>query len=171
MTFMELAAKRYSVRSFSDRPVEQEKLDELLKAGNLAPTAKNIQPQRIYVLQSPEALKKLSELSPCVYGAATVLLFAYDADEEWKNPMEEGVHAGVEDVSIVATHVMLRAAELGLDTCWCNYFANSEVEKAFGLPDNEKVVLFLDVGYAAPDAGPAPGHSAKKPLSDTVRYL
>lgn len=106
MTFMELAKKRFSVRKFSDRAIEQEKLEQILTVGNIAPTAKNLQPQRIYVLQSEEALSKLDAQTHCRYGAKTVLLFTYDTDEEWKNPLEDSVHSGVEDVSIVATHMM-----------------------------------------------------------------
>ena len=171
MDFMELAKKRYSVRKFSERTIEQEKLDVIFSAGNIAPTAKNLQPQRIYVLQSEDALAKLDTLTHCRYGAKTVLLFAYNTDEDWKNPLEEGVHSGVEDVSIVATHIMLAAAEQGLDTCWCNYFANSKLEELFDLPENEKSVLIMPIGYAADDAKPTPLHEQKKELSETVKYL
>ena len=101
MEFMELAAQRYSVRKFSDAPVEPEKLSAVLEAGNVAPTAKNLQPQRIYVLSSAEALEKVDGLTRCRFGAPAVLLIAYDADEDWKNPLEEGIHAGQQDASIV----------------------------------------------------------------------
>ena len=171
MGFMDLLKKRYSVRKFSDRQVEKEKLDAILEAGNLAPTAKNIQPHRIYVLQSEETLAKLDTLTHCRYGTKTVLLFTYNRDEDWKNPLEEGVHSGIEDVSIVATHIMLAAAEHGLDTCWCNYFANSKLEELFELPENEKSVLIMPVGYADESAKPAPGHEQKKALTDVVKYI
>ena len=171
MNFMELAKKRYAVRSFCDIQVEKEKLDAILETGNIAPTAKNLQPQRIYVLQSEEALTKLDTLTHCRYGARTVLLFTYNADEEWKNPLEEGIHSGVEDVSIVATYIMLAAAEQGLNTCWCNYFSNNKLEEIFGLPASEKAVLIMPVGYADESAKPAPGHEQKRDISETVRYL
>lgn len=171
MNFMEFAKKRYSVRKFSGRTVEQEKLSLILEAANIAPTAKNQQPQRIYVLQSEDALSRLVELTHCGYGAKTVLLFTYNTDEDWKNPLEDGIHSGVEDVSIAATHAMLEAAELGLDTCWCNYFANSKLEAAFGIPENEKSVLIMPVGYADEGAKPTAMHTSVKDLSDTVKYL
>ncbi len=170
-TFLELAGQRYSVRKFSGRPVEKEKLDVLLQAGHIAPTAKNIQPQRIYVIQSPGALARLAALTPCVFGAGTVLLFARNTDEEWKNPLEDGICAGTEDVSIVATHVMLAAADLGLGTCWVNYFPNSRLEAEFGLPKNERSVLLMPVGYAAEDSCPSPMHAKVRPLEETVRFL
>ena len=171
MSFQDLIKERYSCRKYSTKEVEKEKLDAILQAGNVAPTAKNLQPQRIYVLQSKEALERLSKVTFCGYGAKTVLLFAYNSDEDWKNPLQEGVHSGVEDVSIVATHIMLEATEQGLATCWCNYFPNREVEKAFSLGDNEHVVLIMPVGYAAEDAKPSAMHSEKKALASTVKYL
>lgn len=135
------------------------------------PTAKNLQPQRIYVLQSKEALDKLDTLTPCRYGAGTVLLFTYNADEEWKNPKQEGIHSGVEDVSIVATHVMLQAAELGVDTTWINFFGNAKLKKAFELPENEHSVLLMPVGYRAEGTEPFTTHEQKKSLDEIVRYL
>ena len=172
MEFMELAKARYSVRKFADKPLEQEKLDKILEAGNVAPTAANLQPQRIYVLQSEDALAKVNAVCKCIYGAKTVLLFAYDETQDWKNPQQEGVHSGQQDVSIVATHIMLEAWELGVASCWVNAFSNDELEKAFHLPENEKVVLLMPLGYAAEDAKPMEKwHFAYKPVEETVTYL
>ena len=112
---------------------------EAVKAAQIAPTAKNQQPWRMYVIQSESALAKLSELTHCAYGAKTVLLFTYKTGEVWQNPLEEGVHSGIEDVSIAATHAMLEATEQGLNTCWCNSFSNSKIESAFNLPADEKI--------------------------------
>ena len=171
MDFTELAQARYSVRKFSDKAVEPEVLKRILEAGLLAPTAKNNQPQRIYVLQSKEALDKLDSLNHCRYGAGTVLLFTYNTDEDWKNPLEEGVHSGVEDVSITATYIMLRAIEQGVYTTWCNYFANSKLEQAFDLPENEKAVLIMPIGYPAEGVAPAPAHTESKKLEEIVRHI
>ena len=171
MTFMDLAQARYSVRSYADKAVEPEKLTAVLEAANVAPTAKNLQPQRIYVLQSDEALKKIDALTRCRFGAPVVLVFAYDANEEWQNPLESGVHSGVEDGSIAATHAMLCAAELGLGTCWVNYFANSALEKSLALPENERVVLIMPLGYPAANAEPSANHAKCKPLEATVKFL
>lgn len=171
MKFIDLAQARYSVRKYSDKPLEKEKFDLILEAGRMAPTAKNQQPQKIYVLQSETALEKLAALTHCAYGAKTILLFTYNQDEEWKNPLESGVHSGVEDVSIVATYIMLQAIELGVYTTWCNYFPNSQLEKAFQLPANEKTVLIMPIGYKADDVMPAPAHTETKEICDIVSYL
>ena len=165
--FMELAKKRFSVRQFSDKPVPKDLLIKVLEAGNVAPTAKNLQPHRIHVLTKAEDIAKLDGLSPCRYGAPVVLVFAYNTEEDWKHGEEEGVRSGVEDVSIVATHVMLRAAELGLGTTWVNRFRNSQLEKAF-LPANEKSVLIMPIGFPAENAKPSRMHTTKQPLDKTV---
>ena len=99
MDFLELAEKRYSVKNFTDKPVEEDKIRKILKAGMLAPTAKNNQPQKIYILKSQKALEMINTLSPCIYGAKTVFLIGYDRNLEWNNPEENGIHSGVEDAS------------------------------------------------------------------------
>ena len=169
-SFMSLAQSRYAVRKYSSKPVEKEKVEAILEAGRIAPTAANLQPQRIYVIQSKEGLAKIDSLTSCRYGAPLVLLFAYDSDADWKNALEKGVHSGVEDVSIVATHCMLEATELGLGTVWVNVFPNSEMERIFDLPKSERSVLIMPVGYKAEDALPSKMHSERLPLSATVRY-
>lgn len=169
MNFIDLTKQRYSCRSYKDTPVEKEKLDLILEAGRLAPTAKNNQPQRIYVLQSEEALEKIRSITTCAFNAPIVLMFAYNTEEEWTNPLEEGIHSGVEDASIVATHMMLEAAELSLATCWVNRFPNTETAKAFNLPENIKPVLLMPLGY--PQDKPSPRHFERKQTEETVQYL
>lgn len=170
--FLELAKERFSVRKFSDRPVEKKKLDKILEAGNVAPTAVNYQPQRIYVLQSEDALTKVNSVCKCIYGARTVLMFTYDENKDWKNPKEPGNHSGQQDVSIVATHIMLEAWNLGIGSCWVNLFSNAELEKTFALPQNERTVLLMPLGYAAEGTKPnEKWHFGCKELSETVTYL
>ena len=171
MEFMELAKERYSVRKYKDTKLTQEQIDRLLEVSNLAPTGKNNQPHRIYVLQSDEALAKINEITPCAFHAPAVFMFTYNKDEDWKNAREEGIHSGIEDVSIVATHVMFEAVEMGLGTCWVNAYPNLEAEKAFNIPENEKSVLLLPIGYPAEDSEPSERHTMKKDLSEIVRYL
>lgn len=169
--FVDLVKDRYSCRKFSNRKVEECKIQKILEIGNLAPTAKNQQPHRIYIIESEESLQKLDTLTHCRYGANTVLLFTYNADEDWKNPLEDGVHSGIEDVSIVATHIMLAGKEVGLDSCWCNYFSNSKLEEIFNLPKNERSVLFMPIGYADENIKPAPGHTNKKELKELIKRI
>ena len=169
--FLSLAAERYSVRKFSDRPIEQEKLDAILRAGQIAPTAGNYQAQRVFVVQSKEGMATLRTLTKCHYGAPTVLIVGYDKQSDWKNPNEAGVHSGEQDASIVATHMMLEAWEIGVGSCWVNFFAPSQVKAAFNLPENFVPVLMLPIGYADEKAAPAKWHTEYKDLTQTVQYL
>lgn len=171
MELLTAMKERYSVRKYSSEPIDDETLTKILEAGNIAPTAKNIQPQRIYVLKSPEALEKIRSITRCAFNAPVVLLMAYDENQQWTNPLEEGITSGQQDVSITAVHIMLAAWDLGVGSCWVNFFPNTETAEAFGLPANEKPVLLMPLGYPAEDSVPSVNHSTKKDLSDTVAYL
>ena len=171
MELMQAMTERYSVRAFDARPIEADKLERVLEAGRLAPTAKNIQPQHLYVLQSPEALEKVRALTRCAYNAPTVLLFAYDKTAMWTNPFENEITSGEQDIAIVATHVMLKAFDEGLGTCWVCYMPNSEVHKAFDLPENEHAALLMPIGYPASGAVTSSNHGKRKPLAETVTVL
>lgn len=171
MEFMELAKTRYSVRSFSTRKIEDEKLDKILAAARIAPTAANRQPQKIYVLQSKEALSKINSLCQCIFGASTVILIVADENEAWKNPFSEEYHAGDIDCSIVGTHIMLQAWELGIGSCWVGYYDLARVQKEMNLPPNEKVVAILPLGYPSDESRPSQMHSSRKEIDQTVNYL
>ena len=142
----------------------------IIEAGRLAPTAKNLQEQRIYVLQSEEALAKIDKATPCRYGAPTVLVVAYDRINVFTYPGEKK-DSGVEDATIVATHMILAAADAGVDSCWLNNFDPDALAKDLGLPENEEILMLMDLGYAAEGSGPLPNHGKRKPLQETVSYL
>lgn len=170
MDFREVIRNRYSCKKYSDRAVEPEKLENILEAGRLAPTAKNLQEQHIYVVQSEGALAKIDELTPCRYGAPVVLAVAFDRNNVFTYPGGKR-DSGVEDATIVATHMILAAADEGLDSCWINFLDPEKTAEALGLPENEEILMLMDIGYAAEGAGPLPNHDSRKPLSETVSYL
>lgn len=170
MEFTEVVKNRYSCKKYDGKQISEEQLDAVLQAGRLAPTAKNLQGQRIYVVQSAEGLAKIDELTPCRYGAPTVLVVAFDKNSVFVYPGEEA-NSGVEDASIVATHMMLAATNTGVDSCWLNFFDPAAVAKAFDLPENEQVLMLLDLGFAAEGFVPLPNHTSRKPLEETVKYL
>ena len=124
MNFAELSAQRYSLRKFSDRPVEDALLQQVLEAGRNAPTAHNNQPQRIFVLQSPEAMEKADACMGCHFHPPVLLAVAYDPAEAWDRE-DDGKNHGEIDATIAVTQMMLQAADLGLGTtysirrcCW-----------------------------------------------------
>ncbi|MBR1942465.1 nitroreductase family protein [bacterium] len=172
MDFLQLAQDRFSVRKYSDKPVEQEKIDLILKAAQLAPTAVNYQPQMIYVLKSEEALNKIRSLTNSTYKAPVVFLICSDENKTWKSPMEKGYTTGEMDASIVCTHMMLEAWELGIGSVWVRLFDSREVAKAFDLHESIKPICLLPIGYAADDCVPyAKWHNVYRDIDEFVKVL
>jgi nitroreductase len=159
--FLELAAARYSVRSFCPRAIEPEKLSQVLSAARLAPTACNNQPQRIKVISAPADLAKADECTPCRFGAPVLLLVCYDKTVCWRHPENSGLISGVVDASIVATHLMMAAQDAGLGSCFVMKFDAAKASALFGLPENCVPVAMLPIGYPAADAAPSDRHGAR----------
>lgn len=170
MDFEEVIKNRYSCKKYSDKKVEKEKLDKILEAGRLAPTAKNLQEYHIYVIQSEKNLKKVDEVTPCRYGASTVLLVTYDKTNVFTYPGGSR-NSGIEDATIVATHMMLAAKNQGVESCWINFLDPDITHKKFRLPAKEEVLMMLDIGYPAEDCEINPLHNKRKDLSETVTFI
>ncbi|MDO4269091.1 MAG: nitroreductase family protein [Eubacteriales bacterium] len=170
MEFTQVIKNRYSCKNFDGRKVDEAQLAAILEAGRLAPTAKNLQEQHIYVVQSEDGLAKLDQYTPCRYGASVCLVVAFDSQNVFTYPGEKR-DSGAEDASIVATHMMLAAAAAGVDSCWVNFFDPEKLARGLGLPENEEILMILDLGYAAEGTKPLANHGSRKPLSETVSYL
>ncbi len=170
MEFTDVIKNRYSCKKYSDRQLESDKLTAILEAGQVAPTAKNLQEQHVYVLQSEEVLKKIDEVTPCRYGAPTVLVVTFDKQNVFTYP-GGSQNSGMEDATIVATHMMLAAANAGVDSCWVNFFDPQVLSEMLSLPENEQILMVMDLGYAAAGAGPLANHHSRKALTETVTYL
>jgi nitroreductase len=167
VTFSDLVRSRYSVRAFQNRPVEREKLDAVLEAGRLAPSACNRQPWRFVVLETPEDRARLA----ACYGRdwfrtapAAIVLCGLHA-ESWKRGDGKD-HADI-DVAIAADHMTLAAAELGLGTCWICAFDPERLRKLLALPPDVEPIVLLPIGY--PAAPPAEAHGRRKSLREVVQ--
>lgn len=167
MDFLELAQKRYSVRKFSPQHVENEKLNQILEAGRSAPTAVNYQPQRIFVISTEAALEKMQNCTPFLFHAPLALLVCYDSNESWKRSYD-GKDMGEVDASIVATHMMLAAANIGLGSTWVGHFDSEKVKTAFALPETILPVAILPIGYPHETSQPHQNHNKRLALSETV---
>jgi nitroreductase len=167
MSFKDLAAARYSVRKFLDKSVEKDKLDIILEAARNAPTAANKQPQRIYVIDTIDGLKKVDICTQCRFGAPLVFLVCYDKHDAWVRKYD-GEHSGVVDASIVTTQMMLQAVDIGLGTTWVMFFDPAKTREEFKLPENIIPVAFLPSGYPAADAEPSDRHAVRYPLEKLV---
>ena len=171
MNFYELAKDRYSVRTFKPDPIEKEKLDKILQAGRIAPTACNYQPQRIFVAKSEDARQKLAQVCQCTFGAPVILVVCYDRDRNWKSNLMPGYESGETDAAIVTTHMMLQAWELGIGSCWVGLFNADEVSNILGLPENLTVSALLPIGYAKDHAKPAHLHDKVRDFADTIEEI
>ena len=167
MSFYELASERYSVRKFKDLPVPEEKIEKILAAGRLAPTACNKQPQEIIVVKNPEGLALLRKCTECHYNAPLAFIVCYDKDKAWKREYD-GKCSGDVDGAIVSTHMMMEAWEEGIGSTWVMYFIPEAVKTEFALPENIVPVAILVMGYA--DAEPSPRHFDRKEPGDSVTY-
>ena len=171
MTFLELARARYSVRSFKPQAIEEEKLQAILEAGRIAPTACNNQPQKIYVAKSAESRSKLASVCSCTFDAPVILVVAYDQTRSWKNGLMPGYESGETDGAIVCTHMMLEAWEQGIGSCWVGWFNADEVARVLELPEHVRVSALLPIGYAADGAVPAKLHTRYREHSDTITVI
>ena len=190
MDFNDISRMRRTVRKFSQRMVEPEKVNLILEAGRWAPTAVNGQPQRILILNTPEALEKVRRFctfgydpkyvelaKECgtedkrhnvyYYGAPLVFLICWDKTACWTHP-QNGQSSGSTDATIVTTHMMLEAASIGLGTVWISYFDHEKARELLKIPENYEINGMLYVGYPADDFEPNAKLSGKRrPLNET----
>ncbi len=169
MDFLELAKKRYSVRSYQTKQVEEDKLKKILEAGRVAPTGANRQPHRLIVVCEAQGLGKLKKAAN-VYGAPLAVIVCADHDTSWKRSFDRKDVADI-DASIVTTHMMLEAAELELGTIWICHFNPEVLKKEFNIPGNIEPINILGIGYASGAAQSPDRHdSLRMPLEDFVYY-
>jgi nitroreductase len=169
MEFLDIAKKRFSCRSYSSKPVENGDLMKILEAGRVAPTGCNRQPQRIIVVQSEEGLNSIKKAAN-TFGAPLILIVCGDSDTTWKRAYD-GKNIVDIDISIVTTHMMLQAAELGLGSVWMCSFKPDVIKDEFNIPKNLEPINLLAIGYASGEiASPERHNELRKPLKDTVSF-
>jgi nitroreductase len=168
MDFKPLMQTRHSVRSFRNELLSEELLNEVLEAGRLAPTAVNKQPFIFIVVNEAEKLKELHEAYPREWfrKAPQVIVICGDHEAAWKRGNDGKDHTDI-DVAIATDHITLRAAELGLGTCWVCNFEPSKVVKALSLPGHIEPAVLLPIGR--PEEAETPPKK-RKPLTDLVRF-
>ncbi len=165
--FLSLAHERYSCRAFTDQPVEAEKVDALLEAARVAPTAVNKQPWHAWVVADPAALEKINATTRFGFGAKTVIVLGADRSQAWTRKFDSANFADV-DASIVGAHIMLAAQDLGLGTTWVACFDAPAMQEAFPQMADYDLVAMFPLGYPSPDYAPAAGHLASKPIEELV---
>ena len=167
MEYSELIAARYSVRAYRPDPVEDSKLQAILEAAQLAPTAANRQPFQLVVIHTAgreEELRKIYH-RPWFVQAPLVIAVCAISSQAWVRESDR-FNARFIDAAIVADHLILAAANLGLGTCWIANFNIEAARTVLRLPGEVEPVIFTPLGYPADQPGP----KTRKPLSELVRY-
>lgn len=145
MNILDIAKKRYSVRNYTDQKVEKEKLDKILMTAHVAPTACNLQPVHLIVVQEEQGLKKISK-SANIYNAPLAIIVCADHSKAWERPFDGKKTTDI-DASILTDHMMLEATELDLGSLWICYFKPDVLKSEFQLPDNIEPINILAIGY------------------------
>lgn len=164
MNVYEAIEARRSIRGYEDRPVEQEKLDRILEAARLAPSASNRQEWRFVVVRDAvtrQHLMKAASNQAFVGQAPIVIACCAETDGHL---MRCGQPCYPIDVAIAIDHITLAAVEEGLGTCWIGAFSEPEAKEILGIPERIRVVELLTLGYPAA----LPGACNRKSLEEIV---
>jgi len=167
MEYSQLIANRYSVRAYRPDPVEDEKLLQVLEAARLAPTAANRQPIQLVVMHTAGREVELGRIyrRPWFVQAPLVIAVCAISSQAWVRESDR-FNARLIDSAIVADHLILAAANLGLGTCWIAAFDVNAARDVLRLPVEAEPVIFTPLGYPAD----LPGPKIRKPLTELVRY-
>jgi len=169
MSVLETAKTRSSVRKYQDRKVEPEKLERILEAAHVAPTAANRQPVRLIVVQEKSGLEKIGKAAN-IYVAPLAIIVCADHSKVWKRPFDGKVTTDI-DASILTDHMMLEATELGLGSVWICYFKPDVIKEEFALPEELEPINILAVGYSDEQPADKERHSTRRiPMSELVHY-
>jgi len=166
MDFLELAKKRYSVRAYKPDPVEDDKLQNVLEAARLAPTACNIQPFQFIVIKTKGKEADLRRIYSASWFVQAPIIIAVCGipSESWRR--RDGKNYCDVDAAIAMDHLILAATELELGTCWVGAFNPDAARELLGLPDGVEPIAFTPLGYPAD----RPGYKTRKSLDEMVRY-
>lgn len=169
MDFLSLAKQRCSVRKYKKDAVEKEKVDTLLEAAHVAPTAANCQSQRLLVINSSEGLSKLSK-AVNFHGAPLAIIVCGDHSDVFVRPFDKKDMVAV-DSTIVADHIVFEAEDLGLSSCWLTYFKPDVIKNEFNVPSNFEPIAIIALGYAdTKKASPDRHSNERKEIKDFVYY-
>jgi nitroreductase len=148
MTVLDAIRKRYSCRAYQDKPIEREKLEQILEAARLAPSAKNLQDWRFVAVTDKETKRKIAQAAnnqTFLQNAGAIIVACSISNEV----MRCGQAVGPIDVAIALEHIALQAAELGLATCWIGSFYPEKVRPIVGIPQDIAIIELMAVGYPA----------------------
>ena len=168
--FLNLSEARFSVREYSQKQIEPEKINALLRVAQLSPTAANKQPQKIYIITKEEDKQKLKTVTRYTFDAPMFFLVCCDKNKAWKHKTEDYYSTEI-DGSIVATNIILEAHDLGLGSVIVRSFQTQKLKELFKLPENIVPIVLLPIGYPKESTKPSENHFKRKDIKDMVEYL
>ena len=157
MDFNTVIQNRYSCRAFAARTVEQEKVDRILEAGRIAPTAVNKQPVHVWAVTNPETLEAIKGVTRSNYGAPLLLVVGCRPADAWVRRYD-GKNGAEVDAAIVSTYLMLAAENEGLSTLWVGSFDPSGLARLLPGTEGYELVAMINVGYPSEDSAPSAMH-------------
>ncbi len=166
MEFKEVIEKRCSVRAYKSDPVEDEKLQQVLNAARLAPTAANRQPIRFVVIHTMGREEELRHIYRAEWFSKAPLVICACAIPSQGWIRFDSKNYNEVDVAIAMDHLILAATDLGLGTCWIAAFDPSAARQVLGLPADVEPVVFTPLGYPAD----FPREKKRKALAELVKY-
>jgi len=159
MNVFDAITKRRSIRAYKPDPIPEDKLNRVLEAARLAPSAKNRQPWKFIVVKDPTIRQAL--VPACkgqrFVGEAPVVIVGVAETTDYV--LTCGIPAHIIDIAIAMTQITLQAMEEGLGTCWIGAFYQDEVKKVLGIPPDKQVVELMTLGYPAESPAPRPRKS------------
>ena len=167
-SLMDIIEERKSVRSYKPQEIEEEKLNYILDAFRLAPSAKNLQPWKLVVVKNNKIIKDLAIAcnNQTFLEEAPVIIAACANEQEAYGVMGGYMNSYPIDIALALEHLILAATEQGLGTCWIGAFKEQLVKDILGVPDEVRVVALTPLGYPLRDAT----RRGRKPLSEIVSY-
>ena len=170
MEFKELMSARYSVRKFKPEPVSDTEIQELLEALRLAPTARNQQPIRAWVIRSAKRLEDIKKVTKYHYNAPLTIAVGFVEQEAYVR-QSDGKNFGIVDASIAATQLWLRAADMGLGAVWVSDYDTEAIKNAFPEFSPAEIVVLMQIGHPADDSQPIVWHTKKRPGTELFATL
>ena len=169
MDLLKIIENRYSLRDYSDKKIEKEKLDAILNAFRAAPSAKNLQPCKVIAVTEEKSLEKLRGAAKNAFNAPAVLVICVSREDAWER--KDGWSSAETDAAIACDHMMLMAASLDIGSVWVCAFNKEKVREALDIDEKYTPISLLPLGYPGENGAPAEWHYCRKELSDIVDYM